>query len=58
MTSQTGKQTITKHILSNISRSKSNQKILSDNRIGNEKHFFEKITHKMWTPDPFVKNRN
>ena len=56
MTSQTGKQTITKHILSNISRSKSNQKILSDNRIEHEKHFFEKITHKMWTPDPYVKN--
>ena len=41
MASQPGKQTIVKHILTNISRSKGNQtmKFLSVNRMQHKKHF-------------------
>ena len=49
VTSQTGKQTIAIHILSNISRSKSNQTMKFGQLIEyNMKHFSWKIMHKIW----------
>ena len=49
VTSQTGKQTIAIHILSNISRSKSNQTMKFVQLIEyNMKHFSWKIMHKIW----------
>ena len=47
MTSQLGKQTIAVHILSNISRSKSNQTIKFDQLIeSNMRNFFKKTYSK------------
>ena len=49
VTSQTGKQTIAIHILSNISRSKSDQTMKFGQLIEyNMKHFSWKIMHKIW----------
>ena len=60
MTSQTGKQTIPIHILSNISRSKANQTMKFGQLIeyNTRNIFVEKSYRKCGElfPDPFLKN--
>ena len=50
MTSQSGKQTVAIHILSNISRSKDNQTMKFGQLIeyNMRKSFLEKTIHEMW----------
>ena len=49
MTLQTGQQIITAHILSNISRSKSNQTMKLSQLIEyNKRNIFTKVIYKMW----------
>ena len=49
MTLQTGQQKITAHILSNISRSKSNQTMKLSQLIEyNKRNIFTKVIYKMW----------
>ena len=51
MTSQLGLQTITIHILPNISKSKGIQAMKFGQLIEEEKYFSSKIMQKMWQRD-------
>ena len=63
MTSQTGQKIITKHVLSNISRSKGKQTIkfgqLIEHSMRNVflKNHTQNVVEKL-VPDPFLKNQN